>query len=341
MAATPKRRGKRTRIAAAGALAATGFAASAAVGAGALGASAAGAATSSKIYACYSTKTDALTYLDYPKVTTCARGETRISWNASGPQGAKGAKGAQGSAGSQGLKGAQGSIGVQGPQGAQASAGSQGTQGHQGAQGAQGAQASAGSQGTQGHQGAQGAQGAQASAGSQGAQGAQGAGTVQGYSLKESLILPPLKSGNPQPTLIARFSPGAGDFDVNAEITAHANSHAVSVDCWAQVKSQNRSSVSVVKSTTMPQVAYTPASTSVNLGVAGFLEPLRRSAGVSLICEATGGGASGAALAKAAFTMTTVSSVTGHTATIHNSFHDPLRQPVTKHADSSTGPRSS
>ncbi len=320
MAATPKRRGKRTRIAAAGALAATGFAASAAVGAGALGASAAGAATSSKIYACYSTKTDALTYLDYPKVTTCARGETRISWNASGPQGAKGAKGAQGSAGSQGLKGAQGSIGVQGPQGAQASAGSQGTQGHQGAQGAQGAQASAGSQG---------------------AQGAQGAGTVQGYSLKESLILPPLKSGNPQPTLIARFSPGAGDFDVNAEITAHANSHAVSVDCWAQVKSQNRSSVSVVKSTTMPQVAYTPASTSVNLGVAGFLEPLRRSAGVSLICEATGGGASGAALAKAAFTMTTVSSVTGHTATIHNSFHDPLRQPVTKHADSSTGPRSS
>jgi hypothetical protein len=39
--------------------------------------------------------------------------------------------------------------------------------------------------------------------------------------------------------------------------------------------------------------------------------------------------------------MTTVSSVTGHTATIHNSFHDPLRQPVTKHADSSTGPRSS
>ncbi len=287
MAATPKRRGKRTRIAAAGALAATGFAASAAVGAGALGASAAGAATSSKIYACYSTKTDALTYLDYPKVTTCARGETRISWNASGPQGAKGAKGAQGSAGSQGLKGAQGSIGVQG------------------------------------------------------AQGAQGAGTVQGYSLKESLILPPLKSGNPQPTLIARFSPGAGDFDVNAEITAHANSHAVSVDCWAQVKSQNRSSVSVVKSTTMPQVAYTPASTSVNLGVAGFLEPLRRSAGVSLICEATGGGASGAALAKAAFTMTTVSSVTGHTATIHNSFHDPLRQPVTKHADSSTGPRSS
>ena len=77
-------------------------------------------AATSKIYACYSDTTGALARLDYPKVKKCPSGETLISWNASGPQGAQGAKGAQGAIGAQGAEGAQGARGAAGPQGARA-----------------------------------------------------------------------------------------------------------------------------------------------------------------------------------------------------------------------------
>jgi hypothetical protein len=93
------------------------------------------ATSSAKIYACYSDKTDALTYLNYPTVKKCASGETLISWNATGAQGAQGAKGSAGAQGAQGSAGAQGAKGSTGAQGAQGSAGAQG---HQGAQGPNG-----------------------------------------------------------------------------------------------------------------------------------------------------------------------------------------------------------
>src|ERR1700683_1884540 len=96
---------KRSR-AAVGALAATGFVASAAMGFGAATAGPAGASSPTKIYACYSDLSDALSYLNYPTVKSCASGSTRISWNITGAQGAQGAKGARGSQGATGPQGA-------------------------------------------------------------------------------------------------------------------------------------------------------------------------------------------------------------------------------------------
>jgi hypothetical protein len=115
-----------------------------------------------KIYACYSDKTDALSYLNYPTVTKCPSGETRVSWNTVGPQGAQGARGpkrAQGAQGAQGVRGpqgAQGPQGSQGPPGPQGSAGPQGGQGPKGSQGARGARGRRGARGTPGSQGPQG-----------------------------------------------------------------------------------------------------------------------------------------------------------------------------------------
>jgi hypothetical protein len=129
------RRAQQRKRVSRGALATTGLIASAAVGGlGALGTATPATATApTKIYACYSDKTDALTYLNYPTVKKCVGGETLISWNTSGAQGAKGATGAQGAQGAQGSKGPQG---VKGPQG---SAGPQGAQGPPGPQGPAGA----------------------------------------------------------------------------------------------------------------------------------------------------------------------------------------------------------
>jgi Collagen triple helix repeat (20 copies) len=103
--------------------------------------------SSSKIYACYSKTTDALSYLNYPTVKNCTTGETRISWNAAGRQGAKGATGAQGAQGAAGTKGSRG------PQGAAGAAGAQGAAGAKGAQGAAGSQGVAGPQGAPGPEG--------------------------------------------------------------------------------------------------------------------------------------------------------------------------------------------
>jgi Collagen triple helix repeat (20 copies) len=166
---TRQHRSSRSR-AASRALAATGLAASAAMGIGAAAAGPAGAATTTKIYACYSDTTDALSYLNFPTKTKCAGGETRISWNVSGPQGARGARGAQGT---KGASGAQGATGPQGAQGAQGAVGPQGVAGRQGV---------AGPQGARGAKGASGANGAQGAPGSQGPQGA--AGTAIGETVK-------------------------------------------------------------------------------------------------------------------------------------------------------------
>jgi collagen triple helix repeat protein len=142
------RSGSRSRRAAqAGALAATGlFAAagmsgSAAAGTSGSAAHAAGAATTGKIYACYSDSTKKLFYLNYPKVKNCPAGQTRLSWNAQGPQGSQGSRGArgpQGSAGPQGPRGVRGPQGSAGPQGPQGATGPQGAAGPQGPRGPQG-----------------------------------------------------------------------------------------------------------------------------------------------------------------------------------------------------------
>jgi Collagen triple helix repeat (20 copies) len=89
-------------------------------------------ATTAKVYACYSDTTDELFFLNYPTVKTCPSGETMVSWNAKGPQGAIGPQGLQGV---QGATGPQGKTGAQGPQGVQGATGPQGKTGAQGATG--------------------------------------------------------------------------------------------------------------------------------------------------------------------------------------------------------------
>jgi hypothetical protein len=94
-------------------------------------------AGSSKIYACYSNTTKAMFHST--ATATCPTGQTKISWNAKGPQGPQGAMGPQGAAGPQGSMGPQGAPGPQGAVGAKGARGPQGAQGAQGTQGAQGA----------------------------------------------------------------------------------------------------------------------------------------------------------------------------------------------------------
>jgi len=71
-------------------------------------------------------------------VDSCKKGETAISWNQTGPQGAPGAPGAPGAQGEQGTQGVAGPAGAAGPPGASGPPGQQGVQGPQGATGAQG-----------------------------------------------------------------------------------------------------------------------------------------------------------------------------------------------------------
>jgi hypothetical protein len=119
-------RGRRVGLAAAGAaLASVGVV-------GGAVASADQAAGTAKIYACYS-GTGALFHST--ATATCPTGQTKISWNVVGPQGAKGA---QGAIGPQGAVGPQGALGPQGTSGAQGATGAQGVAGPQGATGPQG-----------------------------------------------------------------------------------------------------------------------------------------------------------------------------------------------------------
>jgi len=69
---------------------------------------------------------------------TCARNETLVTWNVTGPAGPEGPQGPAGPPGPQGPQGPQGPTGPQGPQGVQGSTGAQGTPGAQGDQGPKG-----------------------------------------------------------------------------------------------------------------------------------------------------------------------------------------------------------
>ena len=58
--------------------------------------------------ACLAKDTGSVRLINFPKVSTCPKGEKLISWNAKGPAGAAGAQGAQGAPGAPGAQGAQG-----------------------------------------------------------------------------------------------------------------------------------------------------------------------------------------------------------------------------------------
>jgi len=210
MAAKPKKGCK--AFSRAGALAATGFVAAAGGLSVALGAGTIAAAAASKVYACYSDATDALSYLNYPTVKTCASGETMISWNVQGAQGKTGAQGVQGASGPQGVQGTAGSQGAAGPQGPAGPAGPQGTPGAQGGRGGKGAQGAAGQPGPQGTTGAP---------GPQGPQGAPAMGTGEEYYQSVAYSQAPLI--NYGLTVVARWRPAAGWYADTAAVTVEPN----------------------------------------------------------------------------------------------------------------------
>ena len=51
-----------------------------------------------KYYACRVKQTGAVRLINYPKVSTCPKGQRLIDWGRTGPQGAQGAAGPQGAA---------------------------------------------------------------------------------------------------------------------------------------------------------------------------------------------------------------------------------------------------
>ncbi len=304
-------------------------------------------AGSSKIYACYSDTTGTLARLDYPKVKKCPSGETLISWNASGPQGAQGAKGSQGAIGARGAEGAQGARGAAGPQGAQGWAGPQGARGAQGAAGTNGSQGSAGPQGPTGAQGASGTKGAQGSPGTQGPQGAPGAhgpaGPVAGFLARRQVNLATgLQSGAPisRSQVVASLQPGPGDYAVNATITAFGGggifgAPAAPLACWAWDRTSN-GSTSTVESQTSTQ--STLVYRAANLTVEGFLFPAEPSATIQLVCEVRPyGSPSGLPLSTSVEADATIVATRLTTATttgpasrpLRNGFHKVLKRHVT------------
>ncbi len=278
-------------------VAATSLAAAGTLGAALGSAALAGAANSTKIFACYSTKTNALSY--DPKGAKCASGETLISWNASGPQGARGAKGSRGAIGAQGAKGAQGAQGATGPQGAQGGAGPQGAIGAQGAAGANGAQGSAGPQGSTGPQGAPGTKGTQGSPGTQGAQGAQGPAGVVGFLAQGQLKLATgLLKGVPtaRPQVVESFQTGSGDYAINATITGRGVTSSffgagasAEFSCWVRDKSifssPSGGRTSTIESQTAAQSAFVVGGGAANDTVDGFLFPADSGSTIQLVCE--------------------------------------------------------
>jgi len=85
-----------------------------------------------KYYACFVKSTGAVRVINYPRVSTCPKGQRLISWNAKGPQGAAGPQGPQGPTGDRGPSGAEG---AQGPTGDRGPTGADGPQGPAGASG--------------------------------------------------------------------------------------------------------------------------------------------------------------------------------------------------------------
>ncbi|MGO9197159.1 MAG: hypothetical protein ACLQK4_08520 [Acidimicrobiales bacterium] len=289
----------------AGALAATGLIASsaAAAGLGAIATMPAGAATATKLYACYSDKTNALSY--DPKGAKCARGETQISWNAAGPQGAKGAQGAQGGSGAQGAKGSQGANGAQGAQGAAGAQGGGGAQGFQGAQGARGLQ---GAQGAQGGSGAQGAKGAQGAAGPQGPPGA-----VSAYSDHHSFGAFTTRLSSKPGVVAAVFPAVSTYFTVNADVTISAYAPT-----WARCRVEAVSRHGSVRSTTPWAEDLQQGSVDqFRMGVigvtgavfAGHSRDSSSSDTIEVVCEASGSPKTSAWVNNVAMTATRASSL--------------------------------
>jgi hypothetical protein len=338
MSNTRRRRKGLSQAGVAAGLAATLLAGGVAVAAG----ETPGLASSSKIYACYSDTTGALSRLDYPTVKKCPSGETLISWNASGPQGAQGAKGSQGSTGAQGAQGAQGARGAAGPQGAQGASGPEGARGAQGAAGSNGSQGSAGPQGSTGPQGASGTKGAQGSAGTQGAQGAPGAqgpaGAVAGFMTSggHSLYTSSLRS---IPLVVESLKPGPGDYAINATITGIESALGpAEFACWAWDKTSNGHS-STIESKTSTQSTW--VSRAANITVEGFLFPAVPSATIQLVCEVKPYESKSTALAAdATMTMTKLTMVTttgSASSPLRNRFHEAVKRHVTANPRTQAG----
>ncbi len=319
-------------------VAATSLAAVGTLGAALAPAAPAGAASSTKIYACYSTKTNALSY--DPKGAKCASGETQISWNASGPQGSRGAQGtkgtqgANGAQGSAGAQGAQGAQGVKGPQGPQGVLGAQGAQGATGPQGATGAQGSIGSQGSQGKAGTTGTQGAQGSTGAQGPAGPTGYIAIGGRTALPASARVTSSSYTPVQVVVARITPRSGSYDVTAEVQADWAGVAVkpanSLGCW--VRDESRSSTSSrtrIESSTQhmytPITAGSPSGHAGALGVTGFLSAGPNKATLSLICEAKNGTGEVSATLTATTLTTAVTDGSQQSTPFRNRFSKVLR----------------
>ncbi len=58
--------------------------------------------TNKRYYACFSKQSGAVRLINYPKVSSCKKGERLRTWNAQGPQGVQGAQGVQGPQGPSG-----------------------------------------------------------------------------------------------------------------------------------------------------------------------------------------------------------------------------------------------
>jgi hypothetical protein len=65
-----------------------------------------------RFHACFVKKTGVVKVIDYPKVSTCPKGQKLIDWGRTGPQGPQGPQGAQGVQGPQGPQGPQGLSGI-------------------------------------------------------------------------------------------------------------------------------------------------------------------------------------------------------------------------------------
>ena len=154
------------------------------------------------IQGCYSNRNGTLHVIDVAAGDRCARSETALAWNQTGPvgpQGAAGAVGPRGPAGAAGPQGLQGLIGPTGPRGLTGPAGLAGAAGLQGIPGLigppglQGPIGLRGSPGAPGPQGATGATGAAGPAGLPGLTGATGPNGSQGIP---GLIGPPGETGS-------------------------------------------------------------------------------------------------------------------------------------------------
>lgn len=206
-------------------------------------------ASSAKIYACYSNSTGEM--FRTTSSAACASGQTKISWNATGPQGAQGSQGPQGP---QGAKGPQGAQGPQGPQGAK---GSQGAQGPQGAKGAKGPQGAAGP-----------------------------AGDVSAYYHIGASSPVSLPAGS-QRTIVASFAPhSSGWYDVTA--TTNVTTLSTNAQCWiAEAQSSRDSGRSYRSSTEVASDNFSAAlPRRIALTTTGIVYvPVRGGGDIDLFCK--------------------------------------------------------